>query len=126
MPARSRHSPCKPCKGEHKVLDSWAKNIARTGRSGDAYRLSDLQQYIVHFPSSHYSQNGKEPLLYATVLVLSLQFKAAISFLAKDATTSSYRVDAPHFAIALHHHQVIPDCRPRDFPCVPFKVSSSR
>lgn len=75
------------------------------GRSGDAYKLSDLQHYIVHFPSSHYSQNGKEPLLYATVLLLSLQFKAAIAFLAKDATAGSYRVDGPHLAIALLHHQ---------------------
>lgn len=79
-----------------------------SGRSGDAYKLSDLQHYIVQFPSSHYSQAGKEPLLYATVLLLSLQFKAAVAFLAKDASASGYRLDAPHFAIALLHHQVHP------------------
>ena len=81
------------------------------GGSGEAwaYTLGDLQSYLVQFPASHYSSNGCEPLQYATVLLLSLQFRAAVAFLAQDATTKDYRVDAPHLAIALSHEQV---CRP--------------
>lgn len=41
----------------------------------DAYQLSDLQQYLQQYPASHYSHNGKEPLLYVVVLLLSLQFR---------------------------------------------------
>jgi hypothetical protein len=44
--------------------------------------------------------------MYATVLLLSLQFKALVGFLAKDSSSRAYRVDAPHIAIALLHHQV--------------------
>ncbi|CAL5221540.1 g3750 [Coccomyxa viridis] len=72
-----------------------------------AYTLSDLQSYLVQFPASHYSSGGREPLQYATVLLLSLQFRAAVAFLAQDATTKNYRVDAPHVAIALSHEQAL-------------------
>ena len=50
---------------------------------------------------------GKEPLLYVTVLLLSLQFQAALRFLWKDETTRLYRVDAVHLAIALHQEQAL-------------------
>ena len=40
------------------------------------------------------------------MLALSLQFRAVVAFLAQDATTKDYRVDAPHLAIALAHEQV--------------------
>lgn len=78
------------------------------GGSGEAwaYTLSDLQSYLVQFPASHYSSNGREPLQYAIVLLLSLQFRAAVAFLAQDSTTKDYRIDAPHMAIALSHEQV--------------------
>ena len=79
-----------------------------TGALGDKYTLSDLQQYLTQFPPTHYSQGGKQPLLYVTVLLLSLQFRAALTFLAKDASTRSFRIDAPHLAIALLYHQVCP------------------
>ena len=81
------------------------------GLVGDAYGLNDVQRYITQFPPSHYSQGGKEPLLYATVLLLSLQFRAALTFLAKDASTQIYRVDAAHLAIALYHDQARATCR---------------
>ncbi len=41
----------------------------------DCYLLSDLQNYLQQYPASHYSHNGKEPLLYVVVLLLSLQFR---------------------------------------------------
>lgn len=71
-----------------------------------AYTLADLQAYLGQFPAAHYSHGGREPLLYCTVLLLSLQFRAAVAFLAQDASARDYRVDAPHLAIALTHHQV--------------------
>lgn len=71
------------------------------------YTLSDLQAYLGQFPAAHYSHGGREPLLYCTVLLLSLQFRAAVAFLAQDASARDYRVDAPHLAIALTAHQVL-------------------
>ena len=50
---------------------------------------------------------GKEPLLYVTVLLLSLQFQEALRFLWKDETTKMYRVDAVHLAIAMHQEQAL-------------------
>ena len=78
------------------------------GGSGEAwaFTLGDLQAYLLQFPASHYASGGREPLQYAMVLVLSLQFRAAVAFLAQDAMTKDYRVDAPHIAIALSHVQV--------------------
>lgn len=51
---------------------------------------------------------GKEPLLYVTVLLLSLQFHEALRFLWKDETTRMYRVDAVHLAIAMHLEKALP------------------
>lgn len=70
------------------------------------YRLSDLQAELNRWPASYYSKNGKEPLLYLTVLFLSLQFRQALRFLLKDESTKQYRVDAVHLAIALLYTQV--------------------
>ena len=81
-------------------------NLAGAGESW-AYTLADLQAYLGQFPAAHYSHGGREPLLYCTVLLLSLQFRAAVAFLAQDASARDYRVDAPHLAIALTHQQVI-------------------
>lgn len=41
----------------------------------DAYTLPDLQRYLQQYPAAHYSHGGKEPLLYAVVQLLSLQFR---------------------------------------------------
>jgi hypothetical protein len=49
----------------------------------------DLQEYLLKYPSSHYSKDGKEPLLYATVLLLSLQFRQAITYLTKVPTIAA-------------------------------------
>lgn len=80
--------------------------VAGATGEASAYTLGDLQTYLQQFPAAHYSHNGRKPLLYATVLLLSLQFKAAVAFLAQDASTRDYRSDAVHLAIALIHHKV--------------------
>ena len=79
--------------------------IRAAGRLVERFKLADLQSYLTQFPPSH-SQDGKEPLLYAALLLLGLQFQGLVSFLAEDPTACSYRVDAPLFAIAFVHHQV--------------------
>ena len=53
------------------------------------------------------SRAGSEPLLYVTVLLLSLQFRAVVDFLAQDPGSAAYRVDAVHLGIALLHHQLL-------------------
>lgn len=44
----------------------------------DAYTLADLQSYLGQYPAAHYSHGGREPLLYAVVLLLSLQFRCGV------------------------------------------------
>ncbi len=88
--------------------ESWPRITAQPWMRAGAgeYTLSDLQAYLGQFPAAHYSHGGREPLLYCTVLLLSLQFRAAVAFLAQDASARDYRIDAPHLAIALTAHQV--------------------
>jgi hypothetical protein len=45
-------------------------------------------------------------MLYVVVLLLSLQFRSAIAFLAKDPSAIDFRVEAPHLAIAAYHAKV--------------------
>ncbi|GAB4816873.1 hypothetical protein N2152v2_003919 [Parachlorella kessleri] len=73
----------------------------------EVYTLADLQQYLQQYPPGHYSHNGKEPLLYVLVLLLSLQFRAAVDFLAQEASTRDYRLDAVHLGICLLHYGVL-------------------
>lgn len=42
-----------------------------------------------------------------TVLLLSLQFRAAAAYLAQDPGTKPYRLDAVHLTVALLHHQLL-------------------
>ncbi|GFR48471.1 hypothetical protein Agub_g10162, partial [Astrephomene gubernaculifera] len=65
------------------------------------YTLADLQADINRWPPQYYSKQNREPLLYVTVLVLSLQLGAAVRFLWKDETTKPYRLDAVHLGLAL-------------------------
>ena len=53
--------------------------------------------WLAHMPNA-----GREPLLYAMVLLLSLQLRGCVAFLASDASTRAFRVDAVHLALALH------------------------
>jgi hypothetical protein len=45
------------------------------------YSLPDLQADINRWPPAYYSKQGKEPLLYFTVLLFSLQLPHALRFL---------------------------------------------
>ncbi|KAI8465435.1 MAG: Nup93/Nic96-domain-containing protein [Monoraphidium minutum] len=77
------------------------------GSGAPAYRLSDLQAELNRWPAKYYSREGAEPLLYATVLLLSAQFRAALRFMATDDSAKGLRPDAVHVAIALHFAGVL-------------------
>ncbi|KAL3698515.1 hypothetical protein R1sor_012591 [Riccia sorocarpa] len=65
------------------------------------YTLEDLQSYLIKFEPSYYTKNGKDPLVYPYVLLLSLQFHTAISYIMKEGSAEGYPIDAVHIAIAL-------------------------
>jgi hypothetical protein len=77
----------------------------RAGGAADAYTLADLQGYLNQFAPAHYSHAGREPLLYAVVLLLSAQPRGLLAYLAHDKAAAEYRLDAVHLAVALAHHQ---------------------
>jgi len=74
----------------------------------ESYNLSDLQDNINQYQASHYSKGGQEPLLYAAVLLFSLQPEKAIEYLSTNPATQDYRVDAVHLAICLWYLHIIP------------------
>lgn len=67
-----------------------------------AYTLASLQSELNRWGPKYYSKDGKEPLLFLTVLLLSLQFKRGLQFLLKTDMAKAYRLDGIHLAIALH------------------------
>lgn len=89
----------------------WAKlslvsSQASPSQASTSYGLPELAADLARWPPAYYTKNGAEPLLYVTVLLLSLQFSAAVKFLWQDASSRPYRLDAVHLAIALHWENV--------------------
>jgi len=95
----------------------------------DSYTLPTLQSHISRFGAAHFSAGGRDPFLYAAVLLLSAQPKAAVAFLAKDplarggsggqglnssSSTAGGRSDAPHLAAALAASRLIEGGGPGD------------
>ena len=72
--------------------------------SNAPYTLSDFQSQINQYSASHYSKGGQEPLLYAAVLLMSLQTEKAVEYLATDPATHEFRVDAVHFALCFWYY----------------------
>lgn len=71
------------------------------GLAMDAFTLSDLQSYLAQYPAAHYSHGGREPLLYAVVLLLSLQFRCGGGRAGAAAITAAGSSQATHPALAL-------------------------
>ncbi|KAK3405488.1 hypothetical protein EUGRSUZ_K01999 [Eucalyptus grandis] len=71
------------------------------------YSLEDLQAYLNKFAASYYTKNGKDPLVYPYILLLSVQFLPAILYLSKEAGDEGYNIDATHVAIVLADHGVL-------------------
>ena len=65
------------------VHSSICKRARVTGSAADPYTLADLQGYLNQFPPTHYSHGGREPLLFAIVLLLSVQPRGLLAFLAQ-------------------------------------------
>lgn len=79
----------------------------QSSRANAPYTLPDFQAQINQYSAEHYSKGGQEPLLYAAVLLMSLQAEKAVEYLATDPATHEFRVDAVHFAICFWYHRAI-------------------
>ncbi|MEW5311171.1 MAG: hypothetical protein WDW38_002907 [Sanguina aurantia] len=83
-------------------------NLAAGYSSGPpSYSLAEFQTDLNRWPPTYYSRTGKEPLLYVTVLLLSLQIGTAIKYLWTDESTRSYRCDAVHLAYAMQKERML-------------------
>ncbi|KAL5719890.1 Nuclear pore complex protein nup93a [Ranunculus cassubicifolius] len=71
------------------------------------YSLDDLQVYLNKFEPSYYTKNGKDPLVYPYVLLLSIQLLPAILYLSKETRDEGFDIDAVHISIALEDHGVM-------------------
>ncbi|KAJ4840952.1 Nuclear pore complex protein nup93a [Turnera subulata] len=71
------------------------------------YSLADLQAYLNKFEPSYYTKNGKDPLVYPYVLLLSIQLLPAVQHLAKEVSHEGYDVDAVHISIVLADYGVL-------------------
>ncbi|KAG6694262.1 hypothetical protein I3842_09G039700 [Carya illinoinensis] len=71
------------------------------------YSLDDLQVYLNKFDPSYYTKNGKDPLVYPYVLLLSIQLLPAVMYLSKEMGDEGYNIDAAHFSIVLGDHGVL-------------------
>ncbi|ERN00292.1 hypothetical protein AMTR_s00107p00047780 [Amborella trichopoda] len=65
------------------------------------YNLDDLQGYLNKFEASYYTKNGKDPLVYPYVLLLSIQLLPAVQYLSKEPSNEGYSLDSVHIAIVL-------------------------
>ncbi|GAB2267050.1 Nuclear pore complex protein nup93a [Dionaea muscipula] len=65
------------------------------------YTLYDLQTYLNKFEPSYYTKNGKDPLVYPYVLLLSVQLLPAVLYLSKETGDEGFNIDAVHIAITL-------------------------
>ncbi|XP_039128738.1 nuclear pore complex protein NUP93A-like [Dioscorea cayenensis subsp. rotundata] len=73
------------------------------------YSLDDLQGYLNKFEPSYYTKNGKDPLVYPYVLLLSIQLVPAVLYLSKEIGDEGYNVDAVHIAIVLADKGILSD-----------------
>ncbi|XP_059668390.1 nuclear pore complex protein NUP93A-like [Cornus florida] len=71
------------------------------------YSLDDLQVYLNKFEPSYYTKNGKDPLVYPYVLLLSIQLVPAVLYLSKDVGDEGYNIDAAHISIVLADYGVL-------------------
>ncbi|CAJ2661347.1 unnamed protein product [Trifolium pratense] len=71
------------------------------------YSLDDLQSYLNKFEPSYYTKNGKDPLVYPYILLLSIQLLPAVLYLSKETGDEGYNIDAAHLSIVLADHGVL-------------------
>ncbi|KAL8467551.1 hypothetical protein ACS0TY_030975 [Phlomoides rotata] len=73
------------------------------------YSLEDLQAYLNKFEPSYYTKNGKDPLVYPYVLLLSIQLLPAVLHLSKDSGDDGCSVDSVHISTVLADYGVLPE-----------------
>ncbi|KAI9110313.1 hypothetical protein K1719_018755 [Acacia pycnantha] len=71
------------------------------------YSLDDLQTYLNKFEPSYYTKNGKDPLVYPYILLLSIQLLPAVLYMSKETGDEGYNIDAAHLSIVLADHGVL-------------------
>ncbi|KAM5558706.1 nuclear pore complex protein NUP93A-like [Rosa sericea] len=71
------------------------------------YTLEDLQAYLNKFDPSYYTKNGKDPLVYPYILLLSIQLIPAVVYLSQESGDEGYNIDAAHISIVLADHGVL-------------------
>ncbi|XP_050382539.1 nuclear pore complex protein NUP93A-like [Argentina anserina] len=71
------------------------------------YTLEDLQAYLNKFEPSYYTKNGKDPLVYPYILLLSIQLIPAVVYLSQESGDDGYNIDAAHISIVLADHGVL-------------------
>ncbi|KAI4300811.1 hypothetical protein L6164_034145 [Bauhinia variegata] len=71
------------------------------------YTLDDLQAYLNKFEPSYYTKNGKDPLVYPYMLLLSIQLLPAVLYLSKETGDEGYNIDAAQISIVLADHGVL-------------------
>lgn len=71
------------------------------------YTLDDLQFYLNKFEPSYYTKNGKDPLVYPYVLLLSIQLLPAVLYLSKETGEEGLNIDAAHISIVLADNGVL-------------------
>lgn len=72
-----------------------------------SYSLEDLQAYLNKFEPSYYTKNGKDPLVYPYILLLSIQLLPGILHLSKDIGDDEYSVDSVHISIVLADYALL-------------------
>ncbi|XP_051142218.1 nuclear pore complex protein NUP93A [Andrographis paniculata] len=86
--------------------DGSSYSVSRSDGS-PPYSLEDLQAYLNKFEPSYYTKNGKDPLVYPYVLLLSIQLLPAVLHLSKDVGDEAYSVDSVHISIVLADYGVL-------------------
>lgn len=71
------------------------------------YSLDDLQAYLNKFEPSYYTKNGKDPLVYPYILLLSIQLLPAVLYMSKETGDEGFNIDAAHVSIVLADHGVL-------------------
>ena len=78
----------------------------------EPHRLAELQQQLAQYPANYYTREGKEPLLYAILLLLTLQFEAVIQYLATytpsgmHGNSFPFAIEAVHLCILFSYYGV--------------------
>jgi len=90
------------------LWESEEKLPAWLGQSSEALSLASLQDQLNKSGERHFNHDGRHPLRYFRVLLISQQFEQALHYLLR----TDYFLVAVHFAIALDYYGLIRRAQP--------------